>query len=181
MSLLQQNLDSKEVQINLERADCNMVDANGFVYLRERYCDPVLGRFPNLDPIEGTMEQPQSLNRYSYVQNNPVNLTDPSGLCANNDTTCQTAVSCLERDFPSAYVYWDNRPATLRPCPSPTATHLPSPTPCPTPNQPNVTITPTPRVTVTPVGAKRFRGMSWEADAITTLHEGIKLLQQARS
>jgi hypothetical protein len=39
----------------------------------------VLGRFISPDPIVPDPGNPQSLNRYSYVGNNPVNLTDPSG------------------------------------------------------------------------------------------------------
>jgi len=33
----------------------------------------------SLDPLEGGLGQPMSLNRYSYVQGNPVNWTDPLG------------------------------------------------------------------------------------------------------
>lgn len=56
-----------------------MTDPNGLIYLRNRYYDPSLGVFPNLDPVEGTPQVPMSLNRYSYAQGNPVNLADPSG------------------------------------------------------------------------------------------------------
>jgi RHS repeat-associated protein len=56
-----------------------MTDPNGLVYLRNRYYDPSLGVFPNLDPVEGAPDIPMSLNRYSYAQGNPINLTDPSG------------------------------------------------------------------------------------------------------
>jgi RHS repeat-associated protein len=54
----------------------------GFVYLRARMYDPALGRFLQRDPFAGLMGAPLSLNRYGYVENNPVNLTDPSGLIA---------------------------------------------------------------------------------------------------
>jgi len=39
-------------------------------------------RFDQPDPYDGSMNlaDPQSLNRYSYVQNDPVNFVDPSGL-----------------------------------------------------------------------------------------------------
>jgi RHS repeat-associated protein len=39
-------------------------------------------RFEQPDPYEGgyDMTDPQSFNRYSYVQNDPVNFVDPSGL-----------------------------------------------------------------------------------------------------
>ena len=39
-----------------------------------------LGRFMQPDPLAGTISNPQSLNRYAYVQNDPINLVDPLGL-----------------------------------------------------------------------------------------------------
>jgi RHS repeat-associated protein len=39
-----------------------------------------LGRFNRPDPIAGSIADPQSLNRYAYVANDPVNATDPLGL-----------------------------------------------------------------------------------------------------
>jgi RHS repeat-associated protein len=41
---------------------------------------PRLGRFTSPDPVAGSVIDPQSLNRYAYVRNDPINLTDPSGL-----------------------------------------------------------------------------------------------------
>jgi len=43
------------------------------------------GRFMSPDPLGGAQESPQSWNRYSYVHNNPVGATDPSGLCSEDD------------------------------------------------------------------------------------------------
>ncbi|MBI3999878.1 MAG: RHS repeat protein, partial [Candidatus Omnitrophica bacterium] len=51
----------------------------GLIYLRARYYDPTLGRFISKDPVLGNQNQTQSFNPYPYVQNNPVNLRDPSG------------------------------------------------------------------------------------------------------
>ena len=47
-----------------------------------RKYDSSSGRWTSPDPYGGSMNaaDPQSFNRYSYVQNDPVNLTDPSGL-----------------------------------------------------------------------------------------------------
>jgi RHS repeat-associated protein len=39
-----------------------------------------LYRWLSPDPLEGNILNPQSLNRYAYVLNNPTNLTDPLGL-----------------------------------------------------------------------------------------------------
>jgi RHS repeat-associated protein len=52
----------------------------GLVYLRARYMQPSTGRFISRDPFPGYAYSPQSLNRWVYVQNNPVGLVDPSGL-----------------------------------------------------------------------------------------------------
>ena len=51
----------------------------GLVYLRARHYHPVLGRFLQRDSFGGYGQRPQSLNRYVYVQNNPIRYTDPSG------------------------------------------------------------------------------------------------------
>lgn len=64
-----------------------MVDPNGLVYLRARYYSPALGAFPSLDPVEGALDIPTSLNRYSYAQGNPTNRVDPSGMMPINKLT----------------------------------------------------------------------------------------------
>ena len=38
------------------------------------------GRFTSPDPMGGHLTSPQSLNRYAYVRNDPLNLIDPFGL-----------------------------------------------------------------------------------------------------
>jgi len=50
-------------------------DQTGLIYYRARYYDPALGRFISRDPAG----MPDGVNRYSYVNNDPVNFTDPSG------------------------------------------------------------------------------------------------------
>ena len=54
-------------------------DATGLYYYNSRYYDADLGRFTQPDPFVQSPGDPQSLNRYSYVRNNPINLIDPSG------------------------------------------------------------------------------------------------------
>jgi len=39
------------------------------------------GRWLSPDPLAGNILNPQSLNRYAYVMNNPTSFTDPLGLC----------------------------------------------------------------------------------------------------
>jgi len=54
-------------------------------YAQARFYRWLLGRFFSLDPLSGSISDPQSLNRYTYVENNPINLTDPSGACIHPD------------------------------------------------------------------------------------------------
>ncbi|MFQ5904177.1 MAG: RHS repeat domain-containing protein, partial [Candidatus Binatia bacterium] len=49
-------------------------------YAMFRYDSSRLGRFLTPDPLAGSIANPQSLNRYAYVLNDPVNLIDPLGL-----------------------------------------------------------------------------------------------------
>lgn len=51
-----------------------------------RWYSPVLGRFLSPDPIVPNPTNPQHLNRYSYVLNNPFLYTDPSGLVTVRDS-----------------------------------------------------------------------------------------------
>ncbi len=52
-----------------------------------RFYSPLLGRFLSADSLVPRPGDPQSLNRYSYVHNNPLRLVDPSGHadCAADD------------------------------------------------------------------------------------------------
>lgn len=54
-------------------------DDTTLLYLRARYYDPWTGRFLSRDPFPMDANDTQSVNRYAYVHNNPVNHVDPSG------------------------------------------------------------------------------------------------------
>jgi RHS repeat-associated protein len=49
-------------------------------YTQFRMYESNLGRWMTPDPLAGDISNPQSLNRYAYVLNNPTNLIDPLGL-----------------------------------------------------------------------------------------------------
>ena len=60
----------------------------GYNYAVARYEAGRWGRFLSPDPYLGSMDitNPQSMNRYSYVQNNAINAIDPWGLVMINPT-----------------------------------------------------------------------------------------------
>ena len=51
----------------------------GLLYYNARFYAPGLGRFLSADSIVPDPTNPQSLNRYSYTRNSPLNLIDPTG------------------------------------------------------------------------------------------------------
>jgi len=58
-----------------------------------RYFGSSLGRFMSTDPVGGHLDDPQTLNKYVYVRDNPLRFTDPTGLdlkeqCAQESATC---------------------------------------------------------------------------------------------
>ncbi|QOX79863.1 RHS repeat protein [Trichlorobacter lovleyi] len=57
-----------------------MDDGNGLNYMRARYYKPEIARFMSLDAVWGDMDEPQSLNRFAYVQGDPMGKVDPSGM-----------------------------------------------------------------------------------------------------
>ncbi len=54
-------------------------DANGLIYLRARYYNPVDGRFVSRDTWEGDEYQPITYNKWTYANANPIYYVDPSG------------------------------------------------------------------------------------------------------
>ena len=55
-------------------------DSTGLLYLRARYYGLADGRFTSHDPWRGNILSPVTLNGWSYVEANPTNHVDPSGL-----------------------------------------------------------------------------------------------------
>jgi RHS repeat-associated protein len=53
----------------------------GIYYYNARWYDPALGRFIQADTIVPNPGNPQSVDRYAYVNNNPMRYNDPSGNC----------------------------------------------------------------------------------------------------
>lgn len=59
-------------------------EETGLVYMQARWLDPEVGRFLSVDPLIRSLEKPQSLNGYSYVENNPTLFVDPTGMASFN-------------------------------------------------------------------------------------------------
>jgi len=51
-------------------------------FAEARYYKPSHGRFTSVDPLMASADisNPQTFNRYAYVGNNPINITDPTGM-----------------------------------------------------------------------------------------------------
>lgn len=56
-------------------------DETGLDYAQARMFAKGIGRFNSVDPLMASADivNPQTFNRYAYVGNNPVNITDPTG------------------------------------------------------------------------------------------------------
>ena len=61
----------------------------GMNHMNGRVEDAVTGRMLSVDPRVPDETNPQSYNRYSYVNNNPLSFIDPSGFDGCQDNTCK--------------------------------------------------------------------------------------------
>ena len=72
--------------------DHEQLDDLGLVHMNGRVYDPVLGRFLSADPFVGDVTDSQDYNRYSYLGNNPLGGTDPTGFFSLKDVVKIVAV-----------------------------------------------------------------------------------------
>jgi RHS repeat-associated protein len=72
-------------------------DPNGLMYRRNRYYNPETGRFTQMDPIGIA----GGLNVYGYANGDPVNFSDPFGLCPVEDTDTE---NCPDDAIKEAYM-----------------------------------------------------------------------------
>jgi len=79
--------DAFGVEKNIDDSDTNAFRycgeyydvETGTIYLRARYYNPSIGRFISRDSVAGKLEDPLSLNLYTYCHNNPIIFIDESG------------------------------------------------------------------------------------------------------
>ena len=88
---------------------------SGLNHAEARMYDPQHGRFTSVDPLMASADtgNPQSLNRYAYTLNNPVNLVDPTGLVSIDDWYMsdggEIEMFKTEDSFDRFYVFDENR------------------------------------------------------------------------
>ena len=85
-----------------------VTDKNGLIYMRARYYSPDMRRFINADILHGEISDSTSLNRYSYVNGNPVSYVDPFGLSAERGGVSQTYWD-LFKNADGTYSLYDNK------------------------------------------------------------------------
>jgi RHS repeat-associated protein len=69
------------------------------LYLRARYMRAETGRFWTVDGFAGNAQEPLSLHKYLYAQNNPSNRVDPSGLVSSVDVVVTIPIRGLLFQF----------------------------------------------------------------------------------
>jgi RHS repeat-associated protein len=85
-----------------ERDVVGAESASTLDYMHARYYSPSAGRFLSVDPVldlKQAMKNPQGWNRYTYVMNNPIRFTDPTGkyVCAGDLGGCDTIEGGLNK------------------------------------------------------------------------------------
>ena len=71
----------------------------GFYHLRARYHNADSGRFWTADSFEGFTGTAQSHHAYGYVENNPVNYTDPSGHYSMGESMAVASLAPMVRSM----------------------------------------------------------------------------------
>ena len=85
---------ASDVLFKYNGRDGVVTDSNGLIYMRARYYSPDMHRFVNADILHGEISDSTSLNRYAYVNGNPVSFVDPFGL--SKERCVQQLSSCLD-------------------------------------------------------------------------------------
>src|SRR5207245_5403293 len=66
---------------------------------------PAQSRWMSPDPLAGDILNPQSLNRYAYVTNNPTSMIDPLGL-QSGSSNIPWSGNCTPNGYTATGCYW---------------------------------------------------------------------------
>ncbi|MCR9166084.1 MAG: RHS repeat domain-containing protein [Nannocystaceae bacterium] len=89
----------------------------GLINMRGRMYDPAVGRFMSVDPVIEDALEVGTWNAYSYVQNRPLSLVDPTGLASEEPIDREAFVkmeAAFEVLYEGGYVDADGDGADLR-------------------------------------------------------------------
>jgi RHS repeat-associated protein len=67
-------------------------ESSSLIHMNGRMADSLTGRFLSPDPYVFQPLLTQGFNRYSYVNNNPLSFTDPSGFCIDPYISCPASI-----------------------------------------------------------------------------------------
>lgn len=81
----------------------------GIIHMNGRIFDPALSRFLQTDPMIQAPDNAQSWNAYTYVFNNPLAYTDPTGMMSENvrqylATAIAIVAACFGQFYASAWI-----------------------------------------------------------------------------
>jgi RHS repeat-associated protein len=78
-------------------------DSTQLLFLRARHYSPADGRFLSRDTWSGGANRPLSLNRWMYVEGNPVNYTDPTGNLRIGCNTDKGRIATAKKAVPISF------------------------------------------------------------------------------
>ena len=74
-------------------------DPTGMVYLRARYYAPEMGRFMSRDTWGGDDTMPISYNYWAYANEDPINLSDPTGMIPSGLHYSGDRINEIQREY----------------------------------------------------------------------------------
>ena len=93
--------DLADAKTNRGFTDHEHLDSVELIHMNGRVYDYNLGRFMSVDPVIQSPTNSQSINPYSYIMNNPLSGTDPTGYTscdADDPENCQEVAEELGKD-----------------------------------------------------------------------------------
>ncbi len=87
----------------------------GLDFAKARYYASTQGRFTSVDPLmaSASVKEPQSWNRYAFVQNNPCKFIDPTGTKELSAEDCKKESRCVTINVNIIYDEYANKGAGL--------------------------------------------------------------------